>query len=376
MSVPITDGDEKMSLNYEKKKNDIKAMKILFNMGHPGQVHLFKNAIRELEKRGHECKITIIDKEVSLKLLDAHNFEYDVVGSAKSSMFAKATELIKIEGRLFKICKSFKPDVLVGGVGNAYVAHVGKLIRKPSIVFDDTEHAKLEHLLTDTFATTICTPSCFQKNLGKKQVKYDGYHELAYLHPKYFTPNPSVLSEIGLEEKDTFIILRFVLWDADHDIGQCGIQNKTKFVKELEKYGRVLITSEGKLEPELIKNKIKVPPEKLHDLLYYASLYIGEGATTASECAVLGTHAVYVNTLRIGYTDEEEEKYGLVYNFSTPELIEKEALNTALNLLNNKNLRIEGKKKREKLLRDKIDVTAFMVSYIENYQKNHTLHDR
>ena len=41
------------------------------------------------------------------------------------------------------------------------------------------------------------------------------------------------------------------------------------------------------------------------------TLYVGEGATTASECAVLGTHAIYVNTLNWGDTDEEEEKYQL-----------------------------------------------------------------
>jgi uncharacterized protein len=341
-------------------------MKILFNIGHPGHVHLFKNAIQILEKKGHECKITTIDKDVSLKLLDASAFEYEVIGDAKSSMFVKAMELLKIESRLIKISKSFKADVLVGGPGNAYVAHVGKLIGKTSIIFDDTEHAKIEHLLTDPFATIICTPSCFQTDLGKKQVRYNGYHELAYLHPNYFTPNPNVLNEIGLSEKDTFIVLRFVSWNADHDIGQRGIKEKIKFVNGLTKYGHVIIISEGKLEPELIKYKIKVSPDKLHDLLYYATLYIGEGATTASECAVLGTHAIYVNTLRLGYTDEEEKKYGLVYNFSTPEFIEEKAFDTALSLLNNKNLRQEGQKKREKLLNDKIDVTAFMVHLIEN----------
>lgn len=342
-------------------------MRILFNMGHPGQVHLFKNAIWELEKKGHECKITIVDKEVSLKLLDAYGFEYEVVGAAKSSMFAKATELLRIESRLFKICKSFKPDVLVGGVGNAYVAHVGKLIGKPSIVFDDTEHAKLEHLLTDSFATVICTPSCFQNNLGKKQVRYNGYHELAYLHPNYFTPNPSVLSEIGLSEKDTFIILRFVSWDADHDIGQYGIQNKIEFVNELEKYGCVLITSEGKLEPELIKHKIKVSPDKLHDLLYYATLYVGEGATTAVESAILGTPSIYISSLsgEMGNFKEIEGKYGLVYCFTDS----VKALEKAVSLLQNSKTKSEWCKKREQLLSDKLDVTKFVVDFIEKFSK-------
>ncbi|RLI76190.1 hypothetical protein DRP05_13360 [Archaeoglobales archaeon] len=345
-------------------------MRILFNIGHPAQVHLFKNLIWNLEKRGHECKITTIDKEISVYLLNVYGFDYEVVGKAKAHLFSKALDMIKVDYKLYKITKSFKPDILVGGVGNVYVPFLGKLIRIPSIVFDDTEHAKIEHLLMDPFASVICTPSCYKKELGKKQIRYNGYHELAYLHPNYFTPNPAVLDEMGLSKDDTFIILRFVSWSASHDVGQHGIRNKIELVRELEKYGRVLITSEGQLPKELEKYKIKVSPDKLHDLLYYASLYVGEGATTASECAVLGTHAIYVNTLRLGYTDEEEERYNLVYNFSDEKTMEKEAFNKALELLENNNLREEGKRKREQLLKDKIDVTAFMVWFIENYPES------
>ncbi|KAF5432073.1 hypothetical protein C5S35_17585, partial [Candidatus Methanophagaceae archaeon] len=213
----------------------------------------------------------------------------------------------------------------------------------------------------------ICTPSCFKKDLGKKQVRYNGYHELAYLHPNYFTPDPAVLDEIGLNKDDASIILRFVSWSASHDVGQHGIKNRIELVRELEKYGRVLITSEGLLDDRLEKYKIKVSPEKLHDLLFYASLYVGEGATTASECAVLGTHAIFVNTLRLGYTDEEEEKYQLVYNFADKETMEKEAFDKALELLENNDLKQEGKNKRERLLEDKIDVTAFMCEFVEHY---------
>ncbi|MBA2860466.1 DUF354 domain-containing protein [Methanococcus maripaludis] len=341
-------------------------MNILFNIAHPGQVHLFKNAIKILEKNGHNCTITAIEKDVSIQLLNAYNIKYCLVGCAKRSMFSKALELLRIEYNLYKISKKFKPDVLIGGTGNAYVAHVGKLIKKPSITFDDTEHALLQHYLTDPFATLRCTPVAYNKDLGKKQVRYDGYHELAYLHPNYFTPNPAILDELELTKNDTIIVLRFVSWEACHDGGQSGIQNRINFVNELEKYGKVLITSEANLGPEFEKYVIKISPEKMHDLMYYATLYIGEGATMASEAAVLGTPALYVNTLKLGYLNEQESKYGLVYNFSD----EKGVLEKAIQLLNTSNLKEESNKKREKLLSDKIDVTKFMVRVIEKEVPN------
>ena len=340
-------------------------IKILFNIGHPGQVHLFKNLIWKLEEKGHDCKITTIDKEVSLNLLDAYGFEYDVVGSAKPSLFSKAIELLRIEYKLYNISKSFNPDLLVGGVGNAYIAHLGKLIRKPSIIFDDTEHAKLDHLLTDSFATVICTPSCFQKNLGTKQVRYKGYHEIAYLHPNYFKPNPDVLNEIGLKETDRFIVVRFVSWDADHDLCQHGINNKIEFVNELEKYGKVLVTSEVGLDPELDKYKLRVSPEKLHDLLYYSTLCIGEGATTAVESAILGTPSIYVSSLvgTMGNFIELEGKYGLILNYHDPD----KALAKAVELIQKPDLKEIWRKKRDQLLKDKIDVTSYMERFIEDY---------
>ena len=345
-------------------------MKILIDMSHPADVHQFKNAIRILKANGHEIMVTARNKDGTLDLLDKFGMNYVEVGRYKKNNISKAVEMFRIDYKLYKLAMRLNPDVLIGSVSNVYVAHVSALINKPSILFSDTEHGTLQNLLSYPFVSAICTPSCFKRDLSKKQIRYNGYHELAYLHPNYFTPDSAVLDEIGLSKDDTFIILRFVSWTAAHDVGQHGIKNKIELVRELKKYGRVFITSEGRLESDLEKYKIKVSPEKLHDLLYYASLYVGEGATTASECAILGTHAIYVNTLRLGYTDEEEEKYNLVYNFSDEKTMEKQAFNKALELLGNINLRKEGKRKRERLLKDKIDVTAFMVWFIENYPES------
>ncbi len=214
----------------------------------------------------------------------------------------------------------------------------------------------------------ICTPSCFEKQIDpKKQIKFDGYSELAYLHPDYFKPDPSILDRLGLSKGEKFIVIRFVAWGASHDLKQHGFANKEEFVEKLEKYGRIFISSEKTLNKEFERYRINIPPERIHDLLYYATLYIGEGATMASESAVLGTPAIYINTLRLGYTNEEEEKYGLLYNFSDKRTAQKQALIKAIELLENENLKKEWQNKKERLLNEKIDVTEFMTKFIENY---------
>ena len=342
-------------------------MRIVVDIGHPAHVHLFKNFVWEMQKRGHEILITTSKKDVSIQLLDAYGFDYIHLGSYGFSIAKKVINIPIMDFRMYRAVKNFKPDIFVG-LGSVRAAHVSKLMRKTSITFNDTEPGIYQHkILCAPFTDAILTPSCFKKDLGKKQIRYNGYHELAYLHPNYFKPNPAVLDEVGLSRDDTVTILRFTAWMSPLEVGKHSTINKIALVRELEKYGQVFITSEGELMKDLDKYKIKVPPETLHDLLYYAKMLIGESQTMTTEAGVLGTPAIRCNSW-VGPKDmsnffELEQKYGLIFNYSNP----NKATEKAVELIQKQNLKEEWQKKREKLLKEKIDVTAFMVWVIENY---------
>lgn len=344
-------------------------MRVVVDINHPGHVHYFKNFIWEMERRGHAVLITASHKDVATQLLQRYGLEYVDLGSYGSSRLKKLINIPIMDVKMYRAVKDFRPDILLG-FSSIRAAHASKVLGVPAVIFDDTEHAAWEHRLYTPLSDVILTPTCFRKSLGRKQVRFDSYMELAALHPPHFRPDPSVLQELSLTGGDVFIVVRFVSWDANHDVGQHGIRDKVGLVKALEQYGRVLITSEGALPPELQPYQIRVPPENLHDLLYYATLYVGEGATTASECAVLGTHAIYVNTLGLGYITEENEKYHLISDFSSRACNNGTVLAEAKRLLQNPNLRAEGKKKGATLVLDKIDVTAFMIWFIEHYPKS------
>ena len=83
------------------------------------------------------------------------------------------------------------------------------------------------------------------------------------------------------------------------DIGQEGlnIQTKRKAVREFSKNAKVFISSEQDLPNELAPYKIPIPPEKMHDVLYFAHLLYGDSATMASESACLGTPAIYIDDI-------------------------------------------------------------------------------
>ena len=239
-------------------------MRILVDIGHPAHVHFFRNAINTWEKRGYNVLLVARDKDITIELLERYGLKYKVLSKIHKKRVGLIFELMLHELRICKIIRNFKPDLIMSIAGIMNV-HAAKLFKIPSIVFTDTEHAKLSNKLTFPFADTICTPSCYLDDLGKKQIRYKGYHELSYLHPNRFSPNPDVLKELGLLVGDTFFIVRFVSWGASHDIGQNGFTNqgKKKLIELLKSHGRIIISSESTLPQEFEPYRMPISPTKI-----------------------------------------------------------------------------------------------------------------
>lgn len=319
--------------------------------------------------QGNEVFFTTRRKEISHLLLDRYKLPYQVLGPHYKSMVGKLWGIIKYDILLFFVALRFKPDLFLS-MGSIYNSHVAFLLRKPNILLQDTENAKLQHRLSFPFADLILNPACYKDDLGAKQFKYDGYHELAYLHPKRFKADSSVLDALGVSPNETFTVMRFVSWNANHDVNHTGLtdENKIKAVKACEKYGKVFVTSEGDLPDEIKQNQIKIPIEKIHHVMAYASLLFGESATMASECAVLGVPSIFLDNDGRGYTDEQEEIYGLVYNFTESPLDQQKAIETAETVLQSqKNGKLDWQQKRSRLLNDKIDLTSFLVWLVQGF---------
>lgn len=280
-------------------------------------------------------------------------------------MPGKAIGILMNDMWLYKQTKTFKPDIFVSP-GSPYSAHVSRLLRKPHLSFSDTEIAGLVIKLTFPFTDKIYTSNSFYLDLGPKQERFDGYYELAYLHPKYFTPNKEVLKKYRLNEN--YIILRLSALSSHHDINATGLNLKTEedlreYVSQLEKYGRVVIFSETIVWQTIKDHHLKIDPKHLHDIIYFSSLCIGEGATMASEAAILGVPSIYISNTRRGYLNELEEKYGLVYTIQK----RSDGLKKAIEILEKEFSRSEWNIKKEKMLSEKTDIVEYMINIIENY---------
>ena len=340
-------------------------MRVLFDAGHPTDVNVFRNVIKRLEEMGHSTLVTARDKENTVQLLQTYNLNYEVSPHYKG-MLNKALGIPKTDYFVYKVAKKFLPDVFVSA-GTPYAAQVSKLVGKPHIAFPNTEHAKLAIYLSKPFTDLICTPYFFKRDFGKKHRRFNGFNELNYLHPNHFTPDGNIVSELGLTG-ERYVLIRFSALDAHHDLTAkgFGFQDEDEvldFINKIEEFARVVITSEIKLGGKFDKYKLTVPSDKWHDFLYHASMYIGEGAKTASEAAILGVPSIYVSNTRRGYLDELEDKYDLAYTIPDKD----EALEKAVSLLQVDDLKEKWDLKREGMLDEVIDTVEFMVDVIREY---------
>lgn len=330
-------------------------MKVLFTIQHPADVHLFRRTIKRLEEEGDTVKTVARENDINIDLLEAYDIEYESLAGEPQGLFSLPFVQFKYELGILNAVRKFDPDVLVG-MCEPGLAHAGTITNTRSIVFTDTEHATLQNKLTFPFVDRIYTPECYEDYLGEKQVRYPGYHELAYLHPDGFEPDESVLEEAGVETNERIVILRLVSWDAAHDIGSSGLNNIVDAVESLEAVGAtVLITAEGKLPAEIEDRQISIAPSRIHHLMYYADLFVGESATMIAESAVLGTPAVYISSIELGYLNELEQRYGLVFNY-TGENRQTVGMDKITSLLQEYN-QVDWQKRRTELLNEKTNTT-------------------
>lgn len=345
-------------------------MNILFDIGHPAHVHLYRYTILKLTNQGHKVIVSVKEIPSAIALLNKFDIPYISIGRKFDHILLKGLTQLKYNFNLYRIVKREKIELAIGS--SITITHVSRITKMHSIVLDDDD-AKAVLLfsrLAHPFAHSILSPEALKHDRPhKKDITYKGTHELFYLHPNYFVPDPSVLSELGILPHETFFVLRFVAVKAYHDIGEVGltISQKLKIVDTLKPFGKVLITTERAIEPELEEYALNISPEKIHHLLYYATLYVGDSQTMTSEAAILGTPALKCNTFahKLSVPNLLEEYYDLCYSFQPDEF--EQMIQKLEMLLTLPELKKSWVAKRNAFLEDSIDPTKFLTWFIENW---------
>lgn len=356
-------------------------MNILFVSGHPAQVHNFRNARKELISAGHNVFWLTTPKDIATNLLDIYKIPYQTLLKPNKGIISKAWTLLR--NVLWEIClfRRNKIDVAITRTC-PYTTIAAKICGIKHITINDTEHAAYKMKKFSDQVDAVVLPECFDFQLRSDELRFPGNIELFYLHRNRFVPAP-IWDLLQIEPDTRFAIVRFVKWDAWHDtelVGGFTLDQKRELVARLQKHMRVFISSETELPTDLEPYRIQIPIERMHDVQAAASLFVGESATMASESVVLGTPAIYIDEVGRGYTDEEAREQLLWMYRPVPSRDElksnepdwiaggvKECIEKAEEIASSSFDIIEYAKRHKKWIATKIDCTAFLTWFIENY---------
>ena len=327
--------------------------------------------IRHLIEKGHRVDIAIVTKDILEDLIIKEGWSYTNVFpegrriQGVPVMLATGINFIRTIFRVFKYCYGKKYDFFLS---DDVLSIIGWFKGVKSYHFQDDDYKAVpESALLLATATHTFAPDT--TDLGKfnfKKISYNSLHELAYLHPSRFTPDSKVLESYNLVNQKYFI-LRLVSLTASHDVGKTGLSNQLvqKLINLLETKGKVLITSERELPQQFEKYRIKISPEEIGHIMYYAEIFIGDSQTMTTEAAVLGVPSLRCNSFVgiIRSMAELENKYGLTCGY-LPENFEQLIVKVE-ELLRVSNLKEVMEQKRKVMLQDKIDFSTFMINYFE-----------
>lgn len=340
-------------------------MRILIDINHPKNVHIFKNLAKHfLNQDQYEVQITCMSKDLTVDLLNEYKLPFKVVGRHRTSVFGKLLNLLVYTVKIIITITKYKPDVCISQ-GSVYLAIACKLTNTSDISLHDTDNAGLNNLISLNFSKFILTSKYFNVKVPpKKHIQFNGILENAYLHPNY-------ISEFQSDSLRNVIYIRFVSWGATHDYGHQGLSQEEKIivVKTLNKYGEVVISSEGKLPQELNQYKSTIKPSLIHSYMAKVKLFIGESATMAAECALLGIHSIYIDNVGRSYTDFLGKEFDLVRTYSEDSSSVKQALSKAEEILCKDNISYFLNKK-QKYFNHTIDLTKLLIFILEDFPNN------
>lgn len=348
-------------------------MRILFFFVHPAKFHLFRYTINYLKKE-NRVDVIINSKDVLEELVIAEGWEYKNIfpngrnNSLKPSIFKSAIKFLVTIYKLEKyLIARGKYDVFI--TDDALVVN-GWIRRIPSLIFNDNdiETIKINKVLF-YFASKIISP--IATNLGdfdSKKISFKGNKALASLDPKYFSPNENILKKYSLIENE-YALIRVSKINATHDIGNQGITDAQldRIINEVVPYLTIIISAERTLNKRYESMMFKGDAQDLLDLIHFASFFIGDSASMASEAAVLGTPNILINKLgkKCG-VNRQLKDFGLQHYFDNF----NEASGMLREFIQNKDIKHDTQLKRSKFISGCDDFNEFMIRTIKNLAKH------
>jgi len=295
--------------------------KIWIDLDNTPHVPFFIPIIRELERRGHCIVLSVRDAFQVCELADKKKLTYVKIGRHYGkNMIRKFIGLLWRSAQLAPFCLRQRPTLALSH-GSRSQSLLCNLFRIPSIAISDYEHART---LPFTEAPWIIVPEALsgEKLLAKNdRIRfYRGIKEDVYAPG--FTPDLSLLKELGLSPDDLIVTVRPPADEAHYYNPESDILLIELMARILRTPGiRAVLLPRNRRQEMVMKarhpdwfadDKTIVPPRVVDglDLLWYSDLVVSGGGTMNREAAALGVPVYSIFRGKSGAVDRMLEKEG------------------------------------------------------------------
>jgi hypothetical protein len=309
-------------LNSDKKENSLPGKpvnnKIWIDLDNSPHVPFFKPIMGELTKKGFQILLTARDCAQTCKLADRNGLRYERIGRH----FGK-NKIIKVLGLLGRVLQLIpfalreKPVLALSHGSRAQIA-LSWLLGIPSVMIFDYEFVQLVK------PTWVILPEVVPAEMIKfdqrRIFKYPGIKEDVYVPT--FSPDPSILEELGIDGKDLIITVRPPATEAHY----FKPESEVLFKAVIEHFGQmdgvrmILLPRNRNQEisirknwPELTSKGNIIIPDHVVDglnLIWHSDFVISGGGTMNREAAALGVPVYSIFRGKIGAVDRYLAKEG------------------------------------------------------------------
>jgi predicted glycosyltransferase len=341
-------------------KDKCRNKRVLFDLNHPADFHLFKRLMRQLEESGFSIRVVARDKECLHELLESEGVTFVSRGKGRHSLAGKylyATWNLAV--LLFQLIR-FRPGISMS-LSSPYLALLSSITGITCITYDDTDlNPRLLPLIKRS--TCLLSPATYPHKFHDRHFHLPVFKELAYLHPTAFR----------VEKKGKGVFFRITRTDSVHHTSGSRLELNTLInkIEALSQQHPICLSSEVAVECDHIQSVRRADPLHIHRDLAGCKAFWGNSATMAAEAAVMGIPAIFVSAEKFAYISELEA-YGLLFYYHPSQLqLSLEKLEQILTA------DLPGEQIREshaRMLKEKIDMTAFMTWLLENLPDSITI---
>ncbi len=315
----------------------LKKKKVWIDLDNTPHIPFFKPIIEQLEQRGYRVVLTARDCFQTCGLADLAGFHYERIGRHYGKgMVLKLVGLIIRSLQMAPFVWREKPDLAVSHGSRSQ--HLSAFLwRLPVIDINDYEHSKTMPLVN---FTRIIVPDVIPTDAvpipPERVFKYPGIKEDVYVSG--FVPDPTLLSEIGIEKDKILIIIRPPATEAHYRSAESDVLfDKTiEFLAEKKDACLIILPRNDSQRkwitnrwPQLCNDSKILFPQKVVDglnLIWCSDLVISGGGTMNREAAALGVPVYSIFRGKIGAVDQYLAASGRLCLIESPDDIRKKIM--------------------------------------------------